>query len=166
MRLLRPAFKATHATSKPGVSRKSCPDITIYTGTTNLYHTTAGICTGAKHPQACFHYWSAIVVANNPHFNPVTCSSEVRPRNFLQGATAVKQWSEKHNKSWLPWMRRPAARCQRDEWPPNLFWQDDPGQLIRYDVSTNLLSRLMPKRRMLWDSKLVATLASILIRHY
>lgn len=24
-------------------------------------------------------------------------------------------------------------RCQRDEWPPQYFWQGDPGQVVRYN---------------------------------
>jgi len=146
--------------------RAGCNDLTRYTDTTTFYQTIAKVCTGKDYTQACFHYQSAIKAANNPRFNPVTCSEHARPRQFLQPGPALKEWSDEHDRAWLRWMRRPAARCERDEWPPNHFWQGDDRQLIRYNVSTNLLSRLMPKHPMLWASKLVATLASISIRQY
>lgn len=105
--------------------------VTRYTATTTIYQTTKKICNGQRWPQACYHYSSA--AAQNPRFNPLTCSEYVPARNFMQGGTATQRWSEQHHTAWRQWMRRPQAGCQRDEWPPQLFWQGDPGQLIRYN---------------------------------
>ena len=140
--------------------RAGCNDVTRYTDTTTLYQTVDKVCPAERWPQACFHYESAIAAANNPRFNPVTCSENARPRQFVPPATATKEWSDEHKSAWLRWIRRPAARCQRDEWPPQHFWQGDGGQLIRYNVSTTLLSRLTPKHPMQWALKLGATLVS------
>ena len=107
--------------------------VTDFTATTTLYQTVRKVCDGEAWPQACYHYQSAIRVANRRDFNPVTCSEFVPARNFLQGGTATAKWSREHDVGWRRWMRRPAARCQRDEWPPQHFWQGDPGQLIRYN---------------------------------
>jgi hypothetical protein len=76
-------------------------------------------------------YSSAIGVANNPRFNPVTCSEWVPSRNFIQDTPAIKQWSLEHNAQWKDWLGREGSKCDRDEWPPTHFWQEDPGQLIR-----------------------------------
>lgn len=105
--------------------------VTSYTETINRYQTITKTCSGARWPQACFHYSSA--AARNARFNPLTCSTFVPDRKFMQGGTATAEWSGQHNTAWRQWMRRPQARCQRDEWPPQKFWQGDPGQLIRYN---------------------------------
>lgn len=51
----------------------------------------------------------------------------------MAGGPATKEWGDTHVKEWRVWMRRPQNRCERDEWPPQHFWQGDPGQLIRYN---------------------------------
>ena len=107
--------------------------VTSYTATTTHYETTEKVCVGGRWPQACFHYSSVIREYGRTDFNPVTCSESVPARNFMQGGTATRKWSVEHNAAWRNWMRRPAARCQRDEWPPQHFWQGDPGQIIRYN---------------------------------
>lgn len=135
-----------------------CNDVTNYIGTTTLYQTVPKVCPGERFPQACFHYQSA--AAHNPRFNPVTCSEHARNRRFVGEGPALAEWSGQHNRAWFPWMRRPAARCNRDEWPPSHFWQGDAGQIIRYNVSTILSSKLMPKHFTLWASKWVASLSS------
>lgn len=103
----------------------------VYTATTTIYQTVVKTCVGKRWPQACYHYSSA--AAGNPRFNPLTCSSFVPAREFMMGGTATQRWSEQHDKAWRQWMRRPQRLCQRDEWPPQEFWQGDPGQLIRYN---------------------------------
>lgn len=107
--------------------------VTSYTASTTLYTTITKTCNGERWPQACFHYSSAIREANRPGFNPVTCSSFVRPRQQMPGGTATSKWSTEHDKAWRRWMRRDQSRCERDEWPPQIFWQGDPGQVIRYN---------------------------------
>ena len=121
-----------------GVERRApCNnDKTEYTATTTLYQTIQKVCDVGKYGQACFHYRSAIREANDPRFNPVTCSEFVPSRKFMAAGPALAEWSGQHNADWGRWMRRPKARCQRDEWPPQHFWQGDPGQLIRYNVSS------------------------------
>lgn len=104
---------------------------TVYTATTTTYSTVMKVCDGARWPQACYHYSSA--ANRNTRFNPLTCSTLVPARNFMRGGTATARWSEQHNVAWRQWMRRPQNRCQRDEWPPQHFWQGDPGQLIRFN---------------------------------
>ena len=115
--------------------RATCNDKTEFTATKTLYQTVQKTCDVGRYKQACFHYQSAIREANNPRFSPVTCSEFVPARNFMQAGPALAEWSGEHNADWTRWMRRPRARCQRDEWPPQHFWQGDPGQLIRYNVS-------------------------------
>ena len=107
--------------------------VTSYTATTTQYQTVEKICPGEKWPQACMHYSSVIREANRHDFNPVTCSEFVPARNFMKGGTATAKWSVEHVVAWRSWMRRPQARCQRDEWPPQHFWQGDSGQMIRYN---------------------------------
>ncbi|KAL8836526.1 MAG: hypothetical protein Q9170_002881 [Blastenia crenularia] len=63
----------------------------------------------------------------------VDCAKDVTRRADPPAGPALRDWSAQHNAAWLPWMRRPKADCNRDEWPPNHFWQGDPGQLIRYN---------------------------------
>ncbi|KAG6986626.1 hypothetical protein G7Y79_00075g098980 [Physcia stellaris] len=118
-----------------GVERRApCNnDKTEYTATTTLYQTIQKVCDVGKYGQACFHYRSAIREANDPRFNPVTCSEFVPSRKFMAAGPALAEWSGQHNADWGRWMRRPKGRCQRDEWPPQHFWQGDPGQLIRYN---------------------------------
>lgn len=105
--------------------------ITSYTETTTIYQTVTKTCVGTRWPQACFHYSSA--AAGDARFNPLTCSMFVPPRKQMMGGTATAKWSKQHDVAWRRWMRRPSEKCQRDEWPPQLFWQGDPGQLIRYN---------------------------------
>lgn len=108
-------------------------DVTSYTATTTHYTTIRKVCDGGSWPQACMHYSSVIREYNNPAFNPVTCSDFVPARNFMQGGTATAKWGAEHLVPWRSWMRRNQKRCQRDEWPPQHFWQGDPGQIIRYN---------------------------------
>ncbi|KAL9622394.1 MAG: hypothetical protein Q9160_003238 [Pyrenula sp. 1 TL-2023] len=103
----------------------------IYTATDMVYQTTVKTCGGLRFPQACLHYSSAAAVS--ARFNLLTCSSFVPNRNFMQGGTASAKWSNQHDRAWTRWVRRPGSRCQRDEWPPQHFWQGDPGQLIRFN---------------------------------
>ena len=93
-------------------------DVTRYTATTTLYDVVPKVCEGERWPQACFHYQSAIKAANNPRFNPVTCSENARARQFTPEGPALREWSDAHNAGWLPWMRRNSDECNRDEWPP------------------------------------------------
>lgn len=130
---------SSHPPPKSTSKDDSCPrkradckkTTTAYTATTTSYQTVVKVCKGDSWPQACFHYSSA--AARNPSFNPVTCSARVPPRNFMPGGPATKLWGDTHNREWRKWMRRPQSRCERDEWPPQHFWQGDPGQLIRYN---------------------------------
>lgn len=82
--------------------RAGCNDVTRYTATATLYQTIPKVCTGIRWPQACFHYQSAIAAANNPRFNPVTCSENARSREFVPAGPALKEWSDEHNRAWLP----------------------------------------------------------------
>lgn len=94
---------------------------------TTTYQTTRKVCVGGEHPQACMHYSSAI--RNNPGrrgFNPVTCSSFARKREFQPMGPATSIWSTEHARGWRSWLRRPQRNCERDEWPPAHFWQGDP----------------------------------------
>lgn len=115
-------------------------DVTSYDkGTTTLYVTSTKICNGGVWPQACMHYSSAIRENPRKGFNPVTCSENARPRQFIPIGPALNQWNAEHNNEWKKWLRRPAIGkrpgqgCERDEWPPAHFWQGDPGQVIRYN---------------------------------
>jgi chitinase len=115
--------------SKRGLrlEKRACGRITKteYTGADQTnYQTTRKVCDGGRWPQACMHYSSAI--RYNPRFNPVTCSSAVPDRQFMQGSPATLAWAVQHNDGWKRWMRRPQGRCDRDEWPPQHFWQGDP----------------------------------------
>ena len=116
------------------------PPKTEYTATTIIPQTTRKVCDGGRWPQACFHYRSAIRERERMgrrDFNPLTCSEHVPDRNFMQGrvqnAAATKIWADQHNAGWKRWMRRAQGGCQRDEWPPQDFWQGDPGQVVRYN---------------------------------
>ena len=116
--------------------RMNCNRKTVvcYTGVTSTVYDRHEVeCPVGVYPQACQHYSSAIKYANNPAFNPVTCSVDKRDRNFNQEGEALARWSSEHNKVWRSWMRRDQKRCQRDEWPPAEFWQGDDGQYIRYN---------------------------------
>ncbi|KAI4172482.1 MAG: hypothetical protein LQ343_003572 [Gyalolechia ehrenbergii] len=136
---------SSHETPKSSTDDKACTlnkralekrglcAITKYTATTTLYQTVSKECDGGKWPQACFHYQSAIREANRPDFNPVTCSEYVPPRQFMQGGPATALWSKQHDNAWKPWLQRPQRGCQRDEWPPQHFWQGRAGQVIRYN---------------------------------
>ncbi|KAK4210755.1 glycosyl hydrolases family 18-domain-containing protein [Rhypophila decipiens] len=131
---------STHEPPKTTSKESACPrnkradckkTVTSYTATSTIYSTTRKICDGERWPQACYHYSSA--AGRNARFNPLTCSAFVPARNFMQGGPATKAWGDTHVKEWRVWMRRPQDRCERDEWPPQHFWQGDPGQLIRYN---------------------------------
>jgi chitinase len=144
--------KSSHTSPKTSAD-KSCKnkrkrangclkDVTLYDkGTTRLPDTTTLTCDGGRYPQACLHYSSAIHYHVGNDFNPLTCSEFVPARNFMQGGTATKKWGDEHVKQWRYWMRRNQSKppgvksqgCQRDEWPPQHFWQGDPGQIIRYN---------------------------------
>jgi chitinase len=110
-----------------GLDKRACGRITTteYTATAApIYTTIPKVCDGGRWPQACMHYSSAI--RYNPRFNPVTCSSFVPAREFMAGGQATALWAAQHNPAWRKWMRRPQKRCERDEWPPQHFWQGDP----------------------------------------
>ncbi|KAI5244028.1 glycoside hydrolase [Aureobasidium subglaciale] len=115
-------------------------DVTTYDkGTTTLYTTLTRVCDGERWPQACMHYSSAIRNHVGAGFNPVTCSENARPREFMGPGPATNQWAVEKNNEWKKWMARiptgflPGQGCQRDEWPPAHFWQGDVGQIIRYN---------------------------------
>lgn len=110
--------------------RAGCNDKTEYTATTTLFNTVTKQCNGLN--QACYHYSSAIEYGP-AGFNPLTCSEFVPARQFMQGGTATAQWARERDTGWRKWMRRPSSGCQRDEWPPQHFWQGRPGQVIRYN---------------------------------
>jgi chitinase len=108
--------------------------VTSYTGlTSTVYGRHEVECPVGSYPQACLHYSSAIKYANNPKFNPVTCSVDKRDRKFNQEGETLARWSSRHNKVWRSWMRRNQKRCQRDEWPPAEFWQGGDVQYICYN---------------------------------
>ena len=77
--------------------RVVCNDKTEYIATTTFYQTVTKTCDVKRYKQACFHYQSAIREANNPRFNPVTCSKFVPPRNFMPAEPALAEWSREHN---------------------------------------------------------------------
>ena len=147
--------------------RDGCRDYTDYTDTTTLYQTTTKVCRASQYPQACMHYRSAISAANDPRFNPVTCSANAQKREFLGDSPALTDWKEQHTAlEWRRWMRRPEKGCQRDEWPPSHFWQGGDGQYVRYNVSKTLPSSLMPEHTMLLVAESLETLAFTSTKHY
>lgn len=108
-----------------------CPQRTVYTATTTIFQIQTKVCAGNSWPQACYHY-SSVAALKGPAYNPLTCPTFAPPRQFLKGGTATALWDAQHDKAWRKWMRRPAGRCQIDEWPPQRFWQGANGQLVRY----------------------------------
>ncbi|KAL8726295.1 MAG: hypothetical protein Q9166_006797 [cf. Caloplaca sp. 2 TL-2023] len=92
-------------------------------------------CNGAAWPQACQHYSSVIdgeqpiVETGERGYNPLTCPTRSlnNYRRGARGEAIVVEWSDQHNDNCLRWhgyMQQAGANCERDEYPPIGFWQD------------------------------------------
>jgi hypothetical protein len=98
----------------------------------------------AAHTQACHHYSS--VLRAHPEWRTLTCVPEGgKPSKIREDGKATKEWSAQHTgKGWLDDSHRAWKQCDRDEYPPAYFLNDqspamvhggtdDPrGQLVRY----------------------------------
>ncbi|KAI0467970.1 glycosyl hydrolases family 18-domain-containing protein [Xylaria cf. heliscus] len=87
-------------------------------------------CDGHQWPQACQHYESVInyhAVLRDPHergYNPLTCPTTSRG-NYRSGDQIVDVWTGQHADSWWHgYMQEFGLDCERDEYPPIAFWQD------------------------------------------
>ncbi|KAF6235801.1 hypothetical protein HO173_005996 [Letharia columbiana] len=91
------------------------------------------VCDGARWPQACQHYSSVIdfnqilVDAGERGYNPLTCPtfSGFNYRQGGRGEQITVDWTDQHNNDWWNgYMQEPNLNCERDEYPPIGFWQD------------------------------------------
>lgn len=136
---------------RAGDGQKGCDHVTSTTITKSEAMTTQTItkkCNGKRHPQACYHYWSAIHMRKESSM--FTCSDE----NVRWDGVATKYWSSQHrHDGWFKPYTQPAydfldakgirkhhddgPRCEADEWPPGYFMPRDVkekeiGQMIRW----------------------------------
>ncbi|KAI1827703.1 glycosyl hydrolases family 18-domain-containing protein [Xylaria intraflava] len=92
-------------------------------------------CDGHDYPQACLHYESVIQwhgFGRDPPergYNPLSCPTVSLPNSRL-GDQIVDEWTRQHADSWWHgYMQGSNLNCERDEYPPIAFWQDqDPNE--------------------------------------
>lgn len=91
--------------------------------------------------QACAHYASVLSVSTEKGWNKLTCSDFLGSKQpSSRTRPAVTQWDYEHAASWVDPKWRPEELCDRDEYPPVYFFQDDNAVLAQ----TQQLIRLLP----------------------
>jgi hypothetical protein len=100
------------------------------TSSTTVYSTKTVTCSGASYGQACQHYRS--VIQTHPEMDFLTC-----PPSAGAGGPEVTAYNKQHTNAWITNWVKPFTKtlslgagqydsCQRDKYPPFVFYQGLP----------------------------------------